>query len=149
MKYHHFRFLSHRTIDEIGLFETTIAIQVRGSVLIIKKISNSDGLIINFTIHSMGCLDSTSNQNLRSITQRLLTCDNQSSFRSTQTGLSSQTMLGSALVALVSILGSNLLDVQFSRRQYQVFSIYRNDNLVRIGLESIWIRKISMQPTPG
>lgn len=58
----------------------------------------------------------TSNQNLRSIIKRVLTRDDQSSFRSTQAGLSSQAMLGPALVALVSVLGSDLLDVQFSRR---------------------------------
>ena len=52
-----------------------------------------------------------------------LTCDDKSSLGCTQSGLSSQSMLGAALIALVSVLGAHVADVQLSRRQNQVFPV--------------------------
>ena len=52
-----------------------------------------------------------------------LTGNDESSLGSRKPRLSCQSMLGAALVGLVSVLGSNIADVKLSGRQYQVFSI--------------------------
>lgn len=52
-----------------------------------------------------------------------LTGNDESSLGCRQPRLSGQSMLGAALVSLVSVLGSNIADVKLPGRQYQVFSI--------------------------
>lgn len=57
------------------------------------------------------------------IEKQTLTGDDQSSFGSAQSSFARQPMFRTALIALVSILGTYGTNVQFSRRQYQVFTL--------------------------
>jgi hypothetical protein len=61
-----------------------------------------------------------------------LTGDDQPTLGSAQSCLSCQSVFGSTLVRLVSILRSDISDVQFPRGQYQVLAICTTDNLLSV-----------------
>lgn len=56
-----------------------------------------------------------------------LTGNDEASLGGRQSCFSGESMLGAALIGLVSVFGSNIANVKLSRRQYQVFSICSGD----------------------
>lgn len=66
-----------------------------------------------------------------------LTGDDETALSGTKSCLTSESVLSAALVRLVSILGSNITDVELSRRQYEVLAIC-NTSWLSTHILSIW-----------